>query len=270
MSNIMGSEDGFSGCLVFLLIVFVVLAAGAGFIYFQWSNIQQLSSEQVQKVLTEVEENEDIESIEDIENIEDLEGIDLEELEEISPWVIRLVKIIPSGLLDNLKEITGNGDEAAPDEEETSAEEEEIAPKELLPASIEIHPAMTIVDYQDLDDIPEAVIEEVEVEEEFINQQSIFLEFAVDFPEREIAELRELDEVPDDVTDEMIEEEKDDLERLYNMKEVLSWYQGNLQENNWEVISEKEIEGYNYMFRHESDGYFIIIDLENALYTPGR
>ncbi|MGM0420606.1 MAG: hypothetical protein ACQEQG_06380 [Bacillota bacterium] len=256
--------------MIFLLIVFVLLAAGAGFIYFQWTNIQQLSSEQVQKVLTEVEENDDIESIEDIENAEELEGVNLEELEEISPWVIRLVEIIPSGLLENLQEITGNDEEAAPEDGRTPAEEEKIATGEILPASIEIHTALTIVDYQDLDDVPEFVIEEVEVEEEFINQQSIFLEFAVDFPEREIAELREMDEVPEDVTEEMIEEEKDDLERVYNMKEVLSWYQGHLQENNWEVISEKEIEGYNYMFRHESDGYFIIIDLENALYTPER
>lgn len=246
----------------------MVLAAGAGFIYFQWSNIKQLSSEQVQEVLKEVEENAEIESIGDIENIEDLEGIDIEELEEISPLIISLVEFIPPGLIDNLQEITGNGEETTLEDEETTAEEEEIASEELLPDSIEIHPSMKIVDYQDLDDIPEVVIKEAQIEEEFINQRSIFLEFEVDFPEREIIELREMDEVTDDVTESMIKEEKDDLERLYNMKEFLRWYQENLQENNWEVVREND--GLNNMFQHGSDGYFIIIDLEKGLYTPRK
>src|SRR6056297_1942444 len=93
--KIRDNEDGLSGCLIFFIIVFVVLAAGGGYIYFQWSNIQKLGSEKIQKVLKEVEENEEIESIEDIE---DLEDIDLEELEEIGPLVKRIVKFIPLGL----------------------------------------------------------------------------------------------------------------------------------------------------------------------------
>ncbi|MFO7815588.1 MAG: hypothetical protein R6V14_07675 [Halanaerobiales bacterium] len=258
--------------MVFLLIVFVVLAAGAGFLYFQWTNIQKLGSERVQKVLKEVEENEDIEDIEDIEDVEDvedLEDIDLEELEEISPLVKRIVKIIPLGLISDYQETTNGGeDSSTEDEEETEEQKVEKTPGELLPDSIDTHPAMTLVDYEDLDEVPEYMYNQVNIEEDFINNQTIFLEFELDFPEREIEELKEMEEVPEDITDSMIEDEKDDLEYLYNTREVLSWYEEHLLENNWEAIKGKEIEGFNIMFQHERDGYFIILDLENQLYTP--
>ncbi len=270
--KIRDNQEGYSGCLIFLLIVFVVIAAGSGYIYFQWTNIQKLGSEKIQKALKEVEENEDIESLEDIEN---LENIDLKELEEINPLVKRIVKIIPIGLISDYQEIKGDGvdfsdEDGEMTEDDKTVEEQnvEITLRELLPDSIDLHPAMKIVDYQELENIPEFVFNEIKTEEKYINNQSKFLEFELNFPEREIEELREMEEVPDDITDSMIEDEKDELERLYNMKEVLSWYQKNLQENNWEIIKENEKEGFNYMFQHDRDGYFIILDLENALYTP--
>jgi len=259
--KIRDNEDGLSGCLIFLIIVFVVLAAGAGYIYFQWSDIQKLGSEKIQKALKKVEENEEIESIEDIE---DLEDIDLEELEEINPLVKRIVKFIPLGLIGDYQEITSDGEDSSTEDKVTGEEEKtteehklEKTPGELLPDSIEIHPAMTIVDYQDLDEIPETIINKANIEEEFINNQSIFLDFEVDLPEREIAQLKEMEEVPEDITEDMIEDRKDELEKFYNTKEVLSWYEKHLLEKNWEAIKGKEIEGFNFMFQHEKDGYFI-------------
>lgn len=263
--------------MVFLLIVFVVLAGGAGYIYFQWTNIQKLNSEKVQKVLKEIEENEEIEDIEDIENIEDIEDINLEELEEINPLVKRMVKIIPLGLIGDYQEVTSDDRDSSTKDKETTEDDETTEEQkvdktsgELLPDSIDTHPAMTLVDYQDLNEVPEYMYNQVNIEEKFINDQSIFLEFEVDFPEREVSELKEMEEVPDDITEDMIEEQKEDLEYLYNIREILTWYEKHLLENNWEAIEGKEIEGYNIMFRHEKDGYFIILDRENQLYTPPK
>ncbi len=255
--------------MIFLLIVFVVIAAGAGYIYFQWRNIQKLGSERIQKVLKEVEENEEIESIEDIEDIEDLEGIDLEKLEEISPLVKRIVKIIPLGLISEYQDTESNGLESNGEGDETKEEQKvEKTAGELLPDSIDTHPAMTLVDYKDLNEVPEYMYNQVNIEEEFINNQSVFLEYEVNFPEREVEELKEMKEVPDDITEDMIEDEKEDLGYFYNLREILNWYEKHLLENNWEGVEGKKIEGFNIMFQHERDGYFIILDLEHQLYTP--
>lgn len=40
----------------------------------------------------------------------------------------------------------------------------EINPRKVLPDSIDIHPAMTIVDYQKLENIPELVMNEIKKE----------------------------------------------------------------------------------------------------------
>jgi len=90
----------------------------------------------------------------------------------------------------------------------------------------------------------------------------------VDFPEREVRELKEMKEVPEDVTKDMIEDKKEDLEYLYNTKKVLNWYGKHLLENNWEGVEGNEIEGFNVMFKHERDGYFIILGREHQVYTP--
>jgi len=264
--KIRDNQKGYSGCLIFLLIVFVVLAAGGGYIYFQWTNIQKLGSERIQKVLKEVEENEEIDNIEDIE---DLEDIDLEELEEISPLVKTIVKFIPLGLISDYQNTESNDLESNGEDDETKEEQKvEKTAGELLPDSIDTHPAMVLVDYEDLNEVPEYMYNQVNIEEEFINNQTIFLEFEVDFPEREIAELKEMEEVSDDITEDMIEDQKEDLEYLYNTREVLNWYEKHLSENNWEGVKGKKIEGFNIMFQHERDGYFIILDLEHQLYTP--
>ena len=272
--KIRNNEGGYSGCLIFIMIVFVVLAAGGGYIYFQWSNIQKLGTERIQKVLKEVEENEEIENIEDIE---DLEDIDLEELEEIGPLVKRIVKFIPLGLISDYQGKTSDGEESSSEDAESTegdeTKEEQKVEKtvgELLPDSIDTHPAVTLVDYEDLNEVPEYMYNQFNIEEKFINNQTVFLEFEVGFPEREVAELKEMEEVTDDITKDMIEEEKEDLEYLYNTKEVLSWYEKHLLENNWEGVKDKEIEGFNIMFQHERDGYFIILDLEHQLYTPPK
>lgn len=259
--KIRDNEDGYSGCLIFLLIVFVLIAAGAGYIYFQWSNIQKWSSQKVQKALKEVEENKKIESLEDVEDM------NLEELKDIHPIVKTIVKFIPTGLISEYQEEINNNFDSSKKEESTK-QNTEINPRELLPASIDLHPAMTLVDYQDLKEVPDFVIDQAKIEETFINKQSIFLEFEVDFPKREITELKNMEEVPEGITDSMIEEQKDELKQLYNLKEVLSWYQENLQKNNWETIKNKETEGFNYMYQHQDDGYFIILNLKNCLYTP--
>ncbi len=272
LAKIRDDEDGLSGCLIFFIIVFVVIAAGVGYIYFQWSNIQKLGSEKIQKALKEVEENEEIESIEDIE---DLDDIDLKELEEISPLVKRIVKFIPFGLISEYQgetsdsEDSSTGDEASIEGDEITKEQKmKKTAGEFLPESIDTHPAMTLVDYEELNEAAEYMYNQVDIEEKFINNQTIFLEFEVDFPERKVAELKEMKEVPEDITEEMIEDKKDELEKFYNTKAILSWYEKHLLENNWEGVKGKEIEGFNYIFQHKRDGYFIILDLENQLYTP--
>ncbi|MGM0438644.1 MAG: hypothetical protein ACQEQD_10285, partial [Bacillota bacterium] len=219
-----------------------------------------------------VEENEEIESIEDVE---DLDDIDLEELEEISPLVKRIVKFIPFDLISEYQGRTSDGEDSSTGDV-ASIEDDETTEKhkmgktagELLPESIDIHPAMTLVDYEELNEVAEYMYNQVNIEEKFINNQTIFLEFEVDFPERKVAELKEMEDVPEDITEEMIEDKKDELEKFYNTKKILSWYEKHLLENNWEGLNGKEIEGYYFIFQHKRDGYFIILDLENQIYTP--
>jgi hypothetical protein len=228
------------------------------------------------ETIEEVEEKEELGSLEDIEDIEDIEGLDdledlnLEELKQIHPLLRRILKLIPTELLNNFLGSQNKDIDSSETENRETAEKQkiDIDVDELLPDSINVHPSFTLVDYQDLDDIPDAVIKEIEIEEKFINRKTKVMEFEVNLPERRIEELRELEEVPEDISDSMIEDNKDDLEFLYNFKEVLGWYEKQLQENNWEILKGNKKEGLNIMFQHERDGYLIIPNLENLIYTP--
>ena len=273
------SEEGISRWLVLILIVLLVLLIGGGFIIYQLSGFFQLGSETIQvmsEVLEEIEDREDIEGIEDIDNLEDIEALsdleveDIEELEELAPIAREIYSRLPQGLIDILQD-----DETAEpeliEEELVEEEETEILKKsddDFLPNSLEMHPRLKFVDYQTFEDVPEFYWEEVK--EEYINENSVLLTYEPNFLSREIAELRELEQVPDEITDEMIIEEKEHLEEIYNIFEIVTWFEERLPEEGWKLEGESEGLEDKLFYKHEQDGYFIMFPPEDYLYTPRR
>ena len=284
LKNLISGEEGISGCLIFLLIVVGLAAAGVGFLYFQFSGILQLGSETMEQVIAVVDEIENLEDLEEIDDVEDLEDLDeIENIEEIealaeldieeikrikniAPVVRNIYARLPRGIKDFLQD---NGIEEDPKpEDDKLAEEEEMAKTEqdFLPESIEMHPDLQFSDYQDFRDVPGMLLEEID--EEYINEETVVLKFETDFPEREIAELRELDEVTEEITDAMIEEEREQLTFIYNVHQIADWYQENLLAEGWEMREDKEGIAGKLFYQHEEEGYFIIASLEDFIYTP--
>ena len=284
LKNLISGEEGISGCLIFLLIVVGLAAAGVGFLYFQFSGILQLGSETMEQVIAVVDEIENLEDLEEIDDVEDLEDLDeIENIEEIealaeldieeikrikniAPVVRNIYARLPRGIKDFLQD---NGIEEDPKpEDDKLAEEEEMVKTEqnFLPESIEMHPDLQFSDYQDFRDVPGMLLEEID--EEYVNEETVVLKFETDFPEREIAELRELDEVTEEITDAMIEEEREQLTLIYNVHQIADWYQENLLAEGWEMREDKEGIAGKLFYQHEEEGYFIIASLEDFIYTP--
>jgi len=284
LKNLISGEEGISGCLIFLLIVVGLAAAGVGFLYFQFSGILQLGSETMEQViavvdeienlgdLEEIDDVEDLEDLDEIENIEEIEALaelDIEEIKRIkniAPVVRNIYARLPRGIKDFLQD---NGIEEDPKpEDDKLAEEEEMVKTEqdFLPESIEMHPDLQFSDYQDFRDVPGMLLEEID--EEYINEETVVLKYETDFPEIEIAELRELDEVTEEITDAMIEEEREQLTFIYNVHQIADWYQENLLAEGWEMREDKEGIAGKLFYQHEEEGYFIIASLEDFIYTP--
>ncbi len=284
LKNLISGEEGISGCLIFLLIVVGLAAAGVGFLYFQFSGILQLGSETMEQVIAVVDEIENLEDLEEIDDVEDLEDLDeIENIEEIealaeldieeikrikniAPVVRNIYARLPRGIKDFLQD---NGIEEDPKpEDDKLAEEEEMVKTEqdFLPESIEMHPDLQFSDYQDFRDVPGMLLEEID--EEYINEETVVLKYETDFPEIEIAELRELDEVTEEITDAMIEEEREQLTFIYNVHQIADWYQENLLAEGWEMREDKEGIAGKLFYQHEEEGYFIIASLEDFIYTP--
>ena len=254
----------------------------AGFLYFQFSDVFQAGSETIGQVFTIIEEFEDIEDLEnlneidkledleEIENIgeievlENLESEDLEQIKEVIPVLQNIYDYLPQGIIDMFQENQENiveKEPEAPVEEEMAKSEEE-----LLPDSVEIHPDMNFVDYQDFEGIPEMIWERVE--EEYINKETVLLIYETDFAKKEIAELKELEEVPEDIADEMIEEQKEELTELYNIYEIANWHEEKLLTEGWEMRGEGKKLDDKLFYQHDQEGYFIIIPPERFIYTP--
>ena len=284
MNNFMSNEKGLSGCAVIVIIVLVGLAAGIGFLYYQFSGLFQHGREAVEEVMVIVEEIEDVEeleNIEEIEDLEDLEGIDdiedmealqeldtedIEQIREIAPAVRNIYESIPAGIIDMFQDEEIEEDPEEPvDLAEEEDDEPEKAAEEVLPDSISIHPDLIPVAYREFEDVPDMVWEEFE--EEYISEDTIVITYEADFPEREISELRELEQVPEDITDEMIEEERDNLTEIYNIYELAGWYEGELTPAGWEMRGDEGLED-RLFFQHEEKGSFIIAPPENLIYTP--
>jgi len=310
-------NDGFSGCLAALLILLALFIILVGVVYFQWSNIRELASDRINELIEIADSFDGFENIqqlqeilpEDIEDIEelteedlkelqeadeldlegidlkemDLEEIDLERLSEISTFVIRVYEMIPP----NIRETLFNGNNSIFDEKEEREAGVAELERDFLPNSIPVHPAFRLKNYQKYEDIPESFFEEIEneVNERYFTSKSVVLYYDTDFPERSTTELKSMEELAaldfeeDEIPESFIEENRDNLEKLYNFKEVGDWYQTNLLENNWRVVQETE-EGlqmfiereagidYYIMFEHEYDGYFFIGGPDSVFYTP--
>ncbi len=219
-----------------------------------------------------IREVDDIEDIQDLEQLKDIEGIerlenleeeDLETLENIAPVVRNIYSRIPQNIIDIFQ-----ADRTEKDLEEDKAELEEIelSEKDFLPDSIQLHPSLTLKDYQKIDEIPEPFLDEIE--KEYINRETVVLRYKADFPEREISELRELDEVEEKITADMIEDNREVLEHIYNFYEITGWYREKLLAEGWEMTGKKRNIEERIFFEHEEKGFFIIAYPENFIYTP--
>ncbi len=286
IKNLLSSEKGISGCAVLIVIVLVGVVAAGGFLYYQFSGVFRHGPEAVEQIFTvmdEIESLEDLEEIEDIEDLEKFEGIeDIEELEalealdpedieqitNIAPIVRDIYERIPEGIIEMFQEEENEEVTEEPDEAEDLVEDEpERSPEELLPDSISIHPDITLVDFQEFEDVPDFIWEEIE--DRYINENSVVFDYETDFPEREIAEFRELDEVPDDITDEMIEEERDSLTELYNIHAIADWHKDELTERGWQIEGDEEKLEDKLFYQHDQEGHLIIIPPQNnIIYTP--
>ncbi len=267
LKSIFTKEDGASGCLILLLIVFIFLIAAGAMAYIQWTNIRDVGLENIRQVFKVIEDLDDInldeiDDLDDIEELEVLEDIDLEKIQNLSPIILDIYQMIPQNLFDFIQN-RENGDDKAEDYQESEIEII-LNESDLLPDSISSPPLLTLKKYQEFSDIPEVVF--AEIGEDYINRNSILLDYESDFPEREIEELRELEQITEDISDSMIEEEKTSLERFYNLEEVFKWYEERLIDNGWEVVAKTN--DYSYHFEHKDDGYFIIVDVDIFLYTP--
>ncbi|MGM5484240.1 MAG: hypothetical protein ACQER9_04980, partial [Nanobdellota archaeon] len=204
--------------MIFGIIVLVLFVIAGGWLYLQWSNLREIGLGKIQEVIKEIEKTEEIDNLEDIDSLEDiekldsLEDIDIEKIKEMAPIVRRIYRLIPQNIIDTVENNNKkDNNESLQQSKELKLDKSE---NELLPGSVSSHPDLNLQDYQEIKNIPGAVLSKID--EEYINNQSVLLEYKTNFPDRKIEELRQLDQVPDNISDSKIEENRKELERLFN------------------------------------------------------